>query len=78
MCAQEVQEKTKSRKKARKKTGLILLAVAVVLFGIALIMAFSDIEILIFNIVRGFVGFGSLVCLILGLIYLIAGFVGKD
>jgi len=74
MCAQEVQEKTKSRKKARKKTGLILLVVAVVLFGISMIMYASDIEGFIF----GFINLSSVVCIILGLIYLIAGFVGKD
>jgi len=74
MCAQEVQEKTKSRKKARKKTGLILLVVGVVLFGISMIMSFSDLE----GLILGLVGLGSLVCLILGLIYLIGGFVGKD
>ena len=74
MCAQEVQEKTKSRKKARKKTGLILLVVGVVLFGIGMIMSASDIT----GLILGLVGIGSLVCLIIGLIKLIAGFVGKD
>ena len=59
---------TKSRKKARKKTGLILLVVAVVLLGINWIMYASDIA----GLRIGFV------CLVLGLIYLIAGFVGKD
>jgi len=74
MCAQEVQEKTKSRKKARKKTGLILLVVAVVCFGISMIMYASDIG----GLISGFINLSSVVCLILGLIYLIAGFVGKD
>jgi ABC-type uncharacterized transport system permease subunit len=74
MCAQEVQEKAKSRKKARKKTGLILLVVGVVLFGISMIMSASDIT----GLILGLVGIGSLVCLIIGLIKLIAGFVGKD
>ena len=74
MCAQEVQEKTKSRKKARKKTGLILLVVGVVLFGISMIMYASDIG----GLIYGFINLGLIVCLVLGLIYLIAGFVGKD
>ena len=74
MCAQEVQEKTKSRKKARKKTGLILLLVGVVLFGISMIMYASDIG----GLIYGFINLGLIVCLVLGLIYLIAGFVGKD
>ncbi len=74
MCAQEVQEKAKSRKKALKKTGLILLVVGVVLFGISMIMSASDIT----GLILGLVGIGSLVCLIIGLIKLIAGFVGKD
>ena len=74
MCAQEVQEKAKSRKKARKKTGLMLLLFVVVLFGISMIMSASDIT----GLILGLVGIGSLVCLIIGLIKLIAGFVGKD
>lgn len=74
MCAQEVQEKTKSRKKARKKTGLILLVVGVVLFGISMLMYASDIG----GLIYGFINLGLIVCLVLGLIYLIAGFVGKD
>ncbi len=82
MYAQEAQEKIKPRKKARRhrKKALIFLVTAVVLFGISLLMIFfagigdSDTEMLLLI----FINFCIFASFIIGLIYLISGFVRKD
>ena len=74
MYAQEVQEKTKSRKKALKKTGVILYVFAAVFFGICVITAASGIG----GLITGFSGIFFIVCLVLGLIFRIAGSGGKN
>ena len=74
MGTQDANEKTVSLKKTRKKKGLIYLVVAAVCLAISLILHASGIS---GGIIFALVSLAWVVFLVMGLVYLIAGFVGK-
>jgi len=75
MSTQNTHEKTVSRKETRKKKGRIYLGIAVVCFVIYVIMYAVGIE---GGVIMAFLALAWVICFIGGLIYLIAGFVGKE
>lgn len=83
-AAQGIPRKVVSRKQARKKKGLTWLAIAVVCFVINLMIpdpaavARTKEEALSLGIAGAIFASGFLICFVVGVIYLIAGFVGKE
>lgn len=75
MSTQNTHEKTVSRKQTRKKKGLIYLLIAAGCLVISYIMYASGIE---GGVIFALISFAMLICFIVGLIYLIAGFLGKE
>lgn len=68
-------EKAMSRKQARKKRGLIYLAIAVACFVILFLMSTGDTG---GGAIGAFLVLATLICFVGGIIYLIGGFVGKE
>lgn len=75
MGTQDASEKTASLKKTRRKKGLIFLAVAAVCLALSWILHASGVS---GGVIFTLVSLAILVFLIMGSVYLIAGFVGKD
>jgi len=73
MSTQDTHDETASPKKARKRTGLTLMGIAAVCFVILYIMYAAGIG----GIIYAMISLAVLIFLVVGLIYLIAGFVGK-
>ena len=64
-----------TQKKTRKKRGLIYLLVAAVLLIISFVLFSVGVE---GGVIFGLISLGWVVSLIIGLVYLILGFVGKE
>ena len=75
MSTQNTHENTVSLKETRKKKGRKYLGIAVIFFIIYIIMYAVGIE---GGVIMAFLALAWVICLIGGLIYLIAGFVGKE
>ena len=74
MDAQDTNEKKVSLKNTRKRRGLLYLAIAVVFIIVSVVLYSVDIGGVIFALVS----LGWVVFLIMGLVYLIRGLVGKE